>query len=107
MFGEPLMADESQIRRPTAFVTPRKLREGTENSNPGDNPHDVHRQVPFVLLFTTIESTGSRADRVCETAQSHSDVRARLPPCLQGTAIGRDSTRIENANYTIASEFTR
>jgi hypothetical protein len=55
MFGEPLLADESQLRRPTMLVRPRNpFREETENSNAEKNPHGVHRQISFSFLFATV-----------------------------------------------------
>jgi hypothetical protein len=57
MFGEPLLADESQIRLLSAFVRPRNpLREDCEDSNANDDPHDVHRQVSFLFRFSTIRA---------------------------------------------------
>jgi hypothetical protein len=54
MFGEPLMADVSQVRfRP--FVQPRDARrKGADDRHADDDPRDVHRQVPSVFFFATI-----------------------------------------------------
>jgi hypothetical protein len=54
MFGEPLVADESQVRfRP--FARPRHARrKGTEDRQADDDPPDVHRQVSLLFFFATI-----------------------------------------------------
>jgi hypothetical protein len=55
MFDEPLFADESQIRLPTAFATPASpFREDSEDYNPDDDPDEVHRHFRFWPLFSTI-----------------------------------------------------
>jgi hypothetical protein len=54
MFGEPLTADESQVRFPT-FVQPHNARrKDADDRHADDNPPDVHRQVSFLFLFATI-----------------------------------------------------
>ena len=54
MFGEPLVADESQVRIPT-FARPRHVRrKGAEDRQADDHPPDVHRQVSFLFFFATI-----------------------------------------------------
>jgi len=55
MFDEPLFADESQIRLPTAFATPASpFREDSEDYNADDDPDEVHRHFRFWPLFSTI-----------------------------------------------------
>ena len=54
MFGEPLVADESQVRFPTFARPHHARRKGADNRQADDDPPDVHRQVSFLFFFATI-----------------------------------------------------
>ena len=54
MFGEPLVADESQVRFPTFARPHHARRKGAEDRHAADDPPDVHRQVSFLFFFATI-----------------------------------------------------
>jgi len=50
MFGDPVIADKSEIRLRTALSWPHNsLHNRAERSNGKDNPHEVHRQQPVDL----------------------------------------------------------
>jgi hypothetical protein len=54
MFGEPRLADESELRLPAAFGPPRHLsRKDAEDSDADDEPHEVHQQTPSLFMCAT------------------------------------------------------
>lgn len=108
MFGQPLMADESQIRLPTAFVRPRKaVREDAEDSNAHDDPQSVHFEVPFFFIVATVRVVDPQR-RACAKRHSRTPVYLLLwPACQHEMVIELDSTKTGNANCTIVSAFKR
>src|SRR5439155_27280204 len=53
MFGEPLVADESQVRFSTFARPHHARRKGAEDRQADDDPPDVHRQVSLLVFFAT------------------------------------------------------
>jgi hypothetical protein len=69
VFEDPLVAHEAKVGIPTTSAQPReKFREGPDDPDPRNHPHDFHRLVPC-LPSQDIERIGSTAACLCQMAQ--------------------------------------